>query len=457
MPNSRVQAQTGVTLTLARFAAELEFDLLPDEVTRLLKNLLLDSVGTTLAAGTLGEGCSQLVALARNLGGTPESTLFGYGDKVPALTSALVMGGLMHALNYDAVGPAHLGLVIPAAIAAAERTGSSGRELIAALAAACEIAARMALAIRTPNETLLAGQVGSYVAAAAGAGRIMRLRAAQMNSAYGLAVMQAAGSRQISVVGGEPPAKAIYGAFPNHGGMLAAELAALGLGAECDAIEGQAGFYAMFYGSDFESQLLTKNLGRDYSCLKAIFKPWPVSGVVTPFVESALELYAEAHPKPADIMHIRLHGGPRSRGWLEPAEERRRPANAAAAANSAYFAVSKVLTNGHLTLADFSDTGLHQPESRFVAGLADHVIDENLGKAAVVELKTVAGEASRRIDLPLGSPERPMSDEQLVAKFLDCGGHAAKAISISKLREAAERIQALEDEQDVRDVLCLLN
>jgi 2-methylcitrate dehydratase PrpD len=456
MASSSAIVHSGVTGRLARFAAEIEYSHLPPVVTQTMKHLLLDSIGTALAAGTLGEGCSELVALVRNQGGVPESTIIGFGDRVPAVMASLVNGGLVHSLNYDAVGAAHLGLVIPAAVAAAERNRSSGRDLITALAVACEVAARMALAVRRPNEAVLAGQVLGYVAASAGAGRIMRLSAAQMHSAFGIAVMQAAGARQVSVVGGEPPAKAIYGAFPNHGGMLAVELAASGLGAECDALEGQAGFYAMFYGGEFDTEALLGDLGQQYACLGATFKPWPTSGVVTPFVEAALDVVRQHRPRATDVDHIHMRGGPRARGWLEPPEERKHPRNAAAAANSVYFAVAKVFTNGRLTLADFGDAALTQPESQMIAERMDHQIEENLGQAAIVEMRTADIQVSKRVDSPLGSPEHPMSDDQLLQKFLDCASHAVNRTPHNRLREVVERIGALEEESDVRRLLSLL-
>ena len=41
----------------------------------MLKRMLLDTLGTTLAANTLGDGCGELVTMARNAGGAAESTL----------------------------------------------------------------------------------------------------------------------------------------------------------------------------------------------------------------------------------------------------------------------------------------------------------------------------------------------------------------------------------------------
>src|SRR5437870_2667903 len=83
------------------FAGQLTFDRLPIGLVEVLKRMVLDTLGTTLAGGTLGSGCPELVEVARAMGGTAESSLIGYGDRLPATIAALVNGAMSHALNYD--------------------------------------------------------------------------------------------------------------------------------------------------------------------------------------------------------------------------------------------------------------------------------------------------------------------------------------------------------------------
>jgi 2-methylcitrate dehydratase PrpD len=447
----------GATATLARFAISLTYEDLPAEVVDLLKRMLLDTLGTTLAANTLGEGCRELITFARKTGGTPECTLIGLGDKVPASIAALVNGGLAHALNYDVVGAGHLGLIPISPLAAAERAGASGSDLLAAIAAGCEITARINLAVKKPNEQALAGQLLGYFGAAAGAGRVMHLDQARMESAFGLALMQTAGARQVSVVGGEPPAKAIYGGFPNHGGMIAALLAEEGLGAECDALEGKAGLYALYYGGDFDEQTLTEGLGDRYLAMGANFKPWATSGIVNPFIEAALDLCKTHSLKAPGIRSVHIRGGRPAQHWIEPAEERKRPANGAAAANSVYFAVAKALVNGEVSLSDFTPEGLVQPDALAFTDRMDHSIDDALGHSAVLELVLESGEnLVGRVDVPLGSPAKPMSQEQIVAKFLDCARFASAPIATSRLEQVIDLVGRLEQIDDVRALTELL-
>ena len=224
-------SETRSTEALAEFAATLTYDDLPLEIVVTIKQMILDALGAALAATTLGEGCVESMAVMQDLGGKPESTILGLGAKVAAPNAAFANGALVHALNYDPIGRGvgHLGVVcLVAPLAMAEAVGGiSGRDFIAASAAACEFTARVTASVsrtgRELSEKHLPGQLLSYFGAAIGAGRVLGLGADKMRSALGIALMQAAGSRQV-VLSGDQPAKAIYGAFPNQAGVLAALL-----------------------------------------------------------------------------------------------------------------------------------------------------------------------------------------------------------------------------------------
>lgn len=459
MDNAGATDSNGVTARIADYLANLAYESLPPAVTATLKHLVLDTLGTSLAAGTLGEGCRELVAVARAAGGAPESTLLGFGLKVPAAQAALVNGGLAHALNYD---PGHLGLILPAPLAAAERVGAvGGREFLAGLAAGVELAARLARA-RPPARSesastiILEGQLFGYFGAAAAASRVLGLNARQMHSALGIALMQAAGTMQV-VLEGDPPAKAIYGAFANHGGMLAALLAAEGLGAACAALEGEAGLYSIFYRDQRGADAVVAGLGEEYQLLGMTFKPWPTSGIAHPFIEAALDLATEHNLDPATVAEVHLRGGPQVRHWFEPEDQRKRPQNAAVAANSVYYSVAKALANRRVTLADFSAAALGQPETLQLMDRMHYAVDPELGRSGVVEVVTHGERMARRVDTPRGRSSKPMTQDQLVEKFRDCAGYVATAIPPANLEEVIRLVNVLEELPDVSAIPALLS
>ena len=362
---------TTPTSALAEFAAELKFADLPADAVAALKLMILDCLGCAIAATSLGDGCRETIELMRNLGGKPEGTIIGSAGKVSAPNAAFANGALVHALNYDPIGGeiGHLGVVCLAApLAMAEAVGGvSGAELLAASAAACEISARVTRAItrtgRRPSEKFLSGQLLSYFGAAAGAGRVLGLDPEQMRSALGLALMQMSGSRQV-VLSGDPPAKAIYGAFPNHAGVLAALLSRQGMGADVEVFGEPAGLYSMIYDGTCDLDVLTTGLGSEFLLSKVDFKLSPTSDQVCPFIEAA----GSIGPLDASVIQaVDIVAPSKLRAWCEPIDRRRRPENPAAAANSIPFMAAKSLAHGTVKLSDITFEGLRDAAALAIA------------------------------------------------------------------------------------------
>lgn len=438
------------TARLAEFCSGLTFERLPAEVVRAIRSVVLDSLGTTLAGTTLGEGVGAVVAAARKDGGAREATLIGVRDRVPALMAALANGGACHALNYDAGGIGHPGSVLAAPLAAAElRGGVDGRRFITALAAGLEVMARSTRAVARAEaaggkapDTALEGQLNGYFAAAAAAGHVLGLDAKRMHSAFGIALMQAAGSMQV-VIDGEPPAKAVYAAFSNHGGFLSALLAQNGLEARIDAFEGRAGFFALHFGGRCERAELVEDLGETYRLLDLSFKPWPSSGITHPFIEAALEI-GRIEPDAIGLIHLR--GGTRARHWFEPEDIRRRPANPAAAANSVFYTVARAFAKGRLGLEDFTVAALHEAAPAAMVERMTYALDDALGSSGIVEVaKRDGSRFARRIDRPLGTRAKPMTPDQLAQKFVDCAAFAAKPVAVDRIIATVERLETLSD------------
>ena len=89
------------TLALSNNIVTIDYNDLPQEVVNHTKMSILDTIGVMLAATTLGEGCKELIELATEYGGKPESTILGFGNKIPALMAAFANGALCHPLDYD--------------------------------------------------------------------------------------------------------------------------------------------------------------------------------------------------------------------------------------------------------------------------------------------------------------------------------------------------------------------
>lgn len=456
-----------LTALWARFGAELSCDDLPEQARRTVREVTLDTLGVALAANTLGVGVPQLLAWARAAGGAPQASLIGLPDRLPAASAAMVNGGMAHALNFDdttAVGSGHLGPVtLPAALAAAElRGGVSGKDFIASLAAGMELMSRIGAALAGAQGAFTESkpqptQMPGYFAAAMTASRALGFAPRQAHSALGLAFMQASGGRQPVLEG--RPAKAVYAAFSCFGGVLSALLTREGLQGDCDAFEGEAGFFPTYYGGAFDRAAMSEGLGEQWFLLNVGLKPWPTTGVAHVFIEAAANIHAAHAPSPAAIERVVVRGEPHIRTFCEPLQVRRNPQSAVEAEDSVIFAAARALVTGGVALADLQPTadGLFAESALRVANRVEYEVDESLGKSGVVEVALSSGEViSERVDAPRGHRDNPLSDDQRRRKFRECAAHAGTPLSDGAIAAIIDGVERFGDLPDATALLPLL-
>jgi 2-methylcitrate dehydratase PrpD len=445
-----------LTDDLSAFAARLQFSDLPAVTVDITKALVLDCIGTSLAASGIGPGCEESVAVARSMGASLDASIIGYPGKVSASAAAFANGALVHALNFDPYGPevGHIGVASFAApLAMAEAVGGiSGKEFLTAVVVGAEVSARITSGITStgqhPTNNFLAGQLISIFGAATAACRIMNLSKEKVKSAFGLALMQMSGSMQLTR-DGDPPAKAIYGAFPNQGGVIAALLSKAGLDANCNALQGQSGLYEMVYAGRFDAFAVGESLGKVFLMDLTHFKQWPTSAVVSPFIEAALKV-RQRIVSSVGVTGVTVVGDAKVSPWVEPRQERCRPTNGAAAANSIPFLVAKALVQGSVTLSDFENQEkLHDPSVLALANLIEFVPKSNcIGATVQASVGTELFED--HVAIPRGHPSRPLDRNALLEKFGCCCEYAAIKLGSKAVDRIAEMVLSLEDLKDVR-------
>src|SRR3989449_5036624 len=239
-------------------------------------------------------------------------------DKAKAVVNHAVTVGMAVAVNNQCDSYhmlTHPGvLIVPAGLATAEGEGSTGQELLTALAAGYEVQCRCARDFipSTPAHGFRASPVFGILGAAATTAKLMKLDARGITNAIALAASFAGSLIEGQRTGTRDADFAEAQATRNA--MWAASLAAQGFAGAPTALEGEGGFYYAFTGSHtgeltyaFTGPLkadlddVVADLGRRWEVLDVKFKIYPTPGFNQPVVWLASEMVAK-HRLDADLI-----------------------------------------------------------------------------------------------------------------------------------------------------------
>ena len=293
--NSPRQEVSAPTRELARWIARLRYADLPARTKDTMRVALLD----TLGCGVYGHStpwARMLLQWAR--AGAPargEATV--WGETAPSLRAAdaaLVNGTATHAFELDDYHNAKLhagAVVIPAALALAEKLDANGERLLTAISAGYEVMIRSSLAMN-PSATRLrgwhiTGVCGPFGAAAACA-VLLGLNEEQSAWALGLAGTQGSGVWAFNADG--TMSKRFHAGRAAYSGVLAAELAALGFTGPTQIYEFHDGGVLKAYSDASDPAPLTTGLGKEYRLDANRIKPYSCCGSTHSYVDAAFEL-----------------------------------------------------------------------------------------------------------------------------------------------------------------------
>ena len=136
-----------VTEKWADFLTTFTFNGIPPEVIQQAKMHILDTIGCTLGGYATDWG-KKVAALGQDLGGEPEATVVGTGDKLHCMNAAYVNGKLSNIIDMDETmyQTRHIGGVpLFSALSVGERVGTTGKDVLLATVLAYDFGARSAL------------------------------------------------------------------------------------------------------------------------------------------------------------------------------------------------------------------------------------------------------------------------------------------------------------------------
>ncbi len=263
----------------AAYGTGLRSEAVPDDVLALARACLID----TVAAAVYGAGApaSRIAREVAANAGPGRSQLLGGGKPLRAEAAAFANGVAAHALELDSLrkpgAGVHPGAVlVSAALAVAQEVGASGRDLLLAIIAGCEVMFRVGRATRHSAEARgfhAPGITGPFGAAIA-AGRLLGLDAATMTRALGIAGSLSGGLLAFAASGEGGMVKRLHLGRAAENGILAARLAARGFTGPASVLEGRFGLLDAFC-PERDDDKLTASLGETWETRSICFKRYP--------------------------------------------------------------------------------------------------------------------------------------------------------------------------------------
>jgi 2-methylcitrate dehydratase PrpD len=449
---------TGVTRQLASSLADLRFEDLPKEVVARMEELFLDWVSSAFA-GRNARPVEALERFAQTMGpdGGPSEILVSRRRSSP-LFAALVNAASSHVVEQDDVHnesvfhPATV--VFPAALAAAQQTGASGREFIAASVVGYETGVRVGTFLgRSHYQVFHTTGTAGTLAAAAAVARLLGTDGETMLHALGSAGTQAAGLWEF--LRDAADSKQLHTAKAAADGLLAAYLARDGLTGATRILEGQQGMAAGM-SSDADPTRLVEGLGENWAVLDTSFKFHASCRHTHPAADALLQAMQQNGLTADRVARVRARVHQAAIDVLGPVTD---PRTVHQAKFSMGFVLALIALHGRAGINEFTEEALKDPALRAFHDRVEMILDPEVDAAyprrwiGLVEVETTDGHSFiSKVDIPKGDPGNPLSRTEIEYKARRLAAFQEGA-STEEIERIIERAWHLDREPDVRDFL----
>jgi 2-methylcitrate dehydratase PrpD len=408
-----------LTRILAQYASSTSSAEILTRLSGQAERLFLNWLGCAIG------GCNEpvtarVLATLGPLSGKPEATMIGAGKRLDCLTAAYLNSLSSGVHTYDET---HLktvnhpsGPVVGAALALAQRLPCTGRDFLAGIAAGAEIACRIGNALVTPpahchvgfSMTGLTGGIG----AAAACGRLLQFDEARMISALGTAAIQAAGFRETH----QSQAAYLVTAQGGRSGLVAALTAQHDIDAIATSLEGPNGFLSVF-ASVANVDAALEGLGEHFEIADLAFKPYPCGVIVHAAIDACLEASQRIARATDKIEKVELFVPPLAIK-LGRQTDPQTPFEAQVSLNH-WAAVA--LRMGAAGLAQSRVPVVTDPEIVALRRRIGTTADQGLAADATTARIHLTDGSQFDIHVPhcRGSRERPLTDSEIDAKFIE--------------------------------------
>jgi 2-methylcitrate dehydratase len=419
---STVGRQVSLGETLARYATELRYEDLPEDVIRIAKRSILDTVGC--AFGGYAAGPSKIaVKLASDVSSKQAATVLIGGIKTSPDLAVFANGVMIRYLDFNDAfvslthGAGHPSDTIAALLTSAELTARSGRDLVTATVLAYEVFCKIADVFDYLGNGIDHSTI-TGIAAVVGAGRLMGLTTQQMIHAIGITVGGNTATRQ-----GRADElsnwKAFAAADACRKAIFAAQLAQNGMTGPGQIFEGRYGFFKVMGRQPVQPP----QLGEPFGIRRAFTKRFPLGQFSQTVAQAAVEA-RRFFKSPDDIHEVNIHVSHSAIKIMADGPDKWRPQTHETADHSIPYAASLMLMYGKIEPEYYEDPYVHDPRlldlvSR-VKCLPSDEADRTEQEFNLCELEVVLNSGARktvRVEYHRGHFKNPMNDAEMEEKF----------------------------------------
>ena len=370
------------------------------------------------------------------------SSIIGLDRKSSTVFAALLNGISAHAVELDdgqRFGNVHPGApVISSLLAVGETYGLSLNDLYKGIIVGYESTLRLACSIQPGHKlkgfhaTGPCGTIGATMGIAAMLGfskdQIKSALSSACTSASGILEMIEGDTQMMPFNAGKAASNAVVSALAGLSGFKVPE----------DALGGKRGFLHCF-ADQVRFDLLTSFADSQY-CTTNYFKPYAACGHCHAGIEASLKLREkegfDVHDvERVDVQTYKLALNGHDHSLIQGVNSARM---------SIPFSVSVALTRGSAGIDDFGFDAISDEELLKLASKVHVFENVELTKQApskrmaIVTVFTPNHTYTESVDYPKGQPENPMTEDDIINKFYECGHFAGKLDS--SLRQSVDMV-----------------
>lgn len=408
--------------TLARFALDLRYEDLPDDVIRITKRTILDTIGC--AFGGYAAGPSKIaIGLAKDVRSRHAATVLFTGTKTSPDLAVFANGVMIRYLDFNdsfvslTHGAGHPSDTLAALLAAAEINRRSGRDFILATVIAYETFCKVADVFDYLGNGIDHSTI-TGIAAVVGAGRLMGLTVEQLVHAIGITVGGNTATRQ-----GRADQlsnwKAYAAADACRKAIFALQLTKSGMTGPGSVFEGRYGFFKVMG----RKPVAAPQLGEPFGIRRVFTKRFPLGQFSQTVAQAALEARSIIKT-PDDVEEINIRVSRSAITIMADGPDKWRPQTHETADHSIPYAAGLVLMYGKIAPEYYEDPYLHDKRlldlvSR-VKCLPSDEADRMEHEFNLCELEVVLKSGERktsRVEYHRGHFKNPMTDAEMEEKF----------------------------------------